>query len=135
MSDDDETDPDEVEFHFSKTQRDGDEAQLPDGYKKAQITERGESETLRVVLSASQAQGWADTMAATLSSYRQQLQDSFADVDEMWLVKKSEPYGRTAHEVDGVAVTKHAAQQRKSEIQYDNPSIEVELERIPLYTE
>lgn len=137
MSDEqpEELDPQEMKLHFTKQQRDGDGAQLPDGYLKAQKKERGDTEQLSLLLTMEQAQGWADTLSAQLVDYRKQMQDSIADVDEVYLIRCRSEFGTGLPEVDGVAITKHAAHARRHEIEHDDPMVEVEIEQTPLYTE
>lgn len=85
-----------------------------------------------LTLTAAQAQGWADTLAARLQDVRHQINKEMAELDTVYLVRKGGTH--QAPEVDSVAITEKNAQERRSELANENPLAEVEIENVELHT-
>lgn len=122
----------QVPFYFQRQQRSQDGRFLADGYLNAEVSKSPSgTERLSVMLTAEQAQGWADTLAASLHDLRTQLNERMTDIDKVFVI-------RNRGENCGVAITKANAEQKKTEVMNNSPNVwnsdEVTIEEVPLFT-
>jgi len=123
---------DRVPFYFNRQKRSQDDQFLADGYLDAEISESPTgTERLSVMLTAEQAQGWADTLAASLHDLREQLNERMADIANVFVI-------RNRGENVGVAITRKKAEERKMEVMQESNNVwnanDVTIEEVPLFT-